>query len=213
MSGWVRLCLTTSNDLRSAVFAARETGAGHVALAMSPIADPTDAARDRPADAAPGRDAARDPQAGDAPDLGATPGRPDLSVIVVTHNRVALALSTLRSATAAVGALEVQWLVIDSGSTDGTPAAIEAALPEVRVLRERNIGFAAANNRGLEHARGRYVLLLNPDVEIDRGTFDELLATLDARPDIGVASVVQNAPDGRLQHPRRVPLDTAAGVA
>ncbi len=133
-------------------------------------------------------------------------GRPDLSVIVVTHNRAELALTTLRSALAAVRDLEVQWLVIDSGSSDGTPDAIEAALPQVRVQRERNIGFAAANNRGLEHAGGRYVLLLNPDVEIDSGTFDELLATLDARREIGVASVVQNAPDGRLEYSvRRFP--------
>jgi N-acetylglucosaminyl-diphospho-decaprenol L-rhamnosyltransferase len=132
--------------------------------------------------------------------------RPDLSVIVVTHNRAELALSTLRSAAAAVREVEVEWIVVDSGSADGTPEAIEAALPEVRVLREHNVGFAAANNRGLAHVRGRYVLLLNPDVEIDTGTFDELVATLDARPAVGVASVVQNAPDGSLQYSvRRFP--------
>jgi len=130
----------------------------------------------------------------------------DLSVIVVTHNRAELALTTLRSAAAAVRSLQVEWIVVDSGSTDGTPDAIEAALPDVRVLREDNIGFAAANNRGLQHVRGRYVLLLNPDVEIDSGTFDELVATLDKRPEIGVASVVQNAPDGTLQYSiRRFP--------
>jgi N-acetylglucosaminyl-diphospho-decaprenol L-rhamnosyltransferase len=130
----------------------------------------------------------------------------DLSVIVVTHNRVELALSTLRSAGAAMGGLEVEWIVVDSGSSDGTPDTIEATCPHVRVLRERNIGFAAANNRGLEHARGRYVLLLNPDVEIASGTFDELVTTLDERREIGVASVVQNAPDGSLQYSvRRFP--------
>jgi N-acetylglucosaminyl-diphospho-decaprenol L-rhamnosyltransferase len=137
--------------------------------------------------------------------------RPDLSVIVVTHNRAELALTTLRSARAAVRELRVEWLVIDSGSGDGTPEAIESALPDVRVMRERNIGFAAANNRGLEQVRGRYVLLLNPDVEIDCGTFDELVARLDARGDIGVASVVQNAPDGTLQHSiRRFPSASLA---
>jgi GT2 family glycosyltransferase len=132
--------------------------------------------------------------------------QPDLSVIVVTHNRAELALLTLRSARAAMRALEVQWIVVDSGSEDGTPEAIESAHADVRVLRERNVGFAAANNRGLELARGRYVLLLNPDVETVAGTYDELVAALDARPQIGVASVVQNAPDGRLQHSiRRFP--------
>ncbi len=125
---------------------------------------------------------------------------PDLSIIIVTHNRVELALKTLRSAHAAVRELSVEWIVVDSGSSDGTPETIEEACPDVRVLRESNIGFAAANNRGLPYAHGRYVLLLNPDVETVSGTFDELVATLDARPGIGVASVVQNAPDGELQY-------------
>ena len=138
----------------------------------------------------------------DAPE----PGVPDLTVIVVTHNRAELALTTLRSAHSAIRALAVQWIVVDSGSTDGTPELIQAAYTDVKILRERNVGFAAANNRGLELARGRYVLLLNPDVETVSGTFDELLATLDARPEIGVASVVQRATDGRLQHSiRRFP--------
>ncbi len=135
-----------------------------------------------------------------------TGDRPDLSVLVVTHDRTELALRTLRSARAAVRDLAVEWIVVDSGSSDGTPEAIESEYPDVRILRERNIGFAAANNRGLGHVRGRYVLLLNPDVEIVAGTFDELAAVLDAQPEIGVASVVQSAPDGGLQHSiRRFP--------
>jgi N-acetylglucosaminyl-diphospho-decaprenol L-rhamnosyltransferase len=145
--------------------------------------------------------------------------RPDLSVIVVTHNRPELALMTLRSALAAIGALSVEWILIDSGSSDGTPQAIEDAYPDMRVQREPNIGFAAANNLGLARAHGRYVLLLNPDAETIAGSYDELVAALDARPEIGVASVVQKAPDGSLQHSiRRFPsawlsLGEALGAA
>jgi GT2 family glycosyltransferase len=129
-----------------------------------------------------------------------SPRRPDLSVIVVTHNRSDLALATLDSARAATDALDVQWLLIDSGSTDDTPEAIERRFPDIRVQRYPNIGFAAANNRALELARGRYVLLLNPDVEILSGTFGELLEALDARPSVGVASVIQQGSGGELQH-------------
>jgi len=125
---------------------------------------------------------------------------------MVTHNRPELALMTLRSALAAIGALTVEWIVIDSGSSDDTPQAIEDAYPEMAVRREPNIGFAAANNLGLARARGRYVLLLNPDVETTVGTYEQLVATLDAQADIGVASVVQRAPDGSLQYSiRRFP--------
>lgn len=126
-------------------------------------------------------------------------GHVDLSVIVVTHNRRELALATLSSARAAVGALKVQWLVIDSGSTDGTPEAIEEHFADIDVRRGENIGFAAANNRALGLARGRYVLLLNPDVEILSGTFARLVEALEARPNVGIASVIQRGSDGRLQ--------------
>lgn len=133
-------------------------------------------------------------------------GRPDLSVIVVTHNRTALALTTLSSARAAIGGLDVEWIVVDSGSTEDTADAVAATHPDILVLRERNIGFAAANNRALSHATGRYVLLLNPDVEVVAGTFEQLLAKLDAHPEIGMASVVQTAADGSLQYSiRRYP--------
>lgn len=125
--------------------------------------------------------------------------RPDLSVIVVTHNGREMALTTLRSAIAASGAIAVEWLVVDAGSTDGTPDAIEQELDGVRVIRRDNRGFAASNNVALAEARGRYVLLLNPDVEIPEGTLGELVATMDDRPGLGLASVVQRGTDGTLQ--------------
>lgn len=123
---------------------------------------------------------------------------PDLSVIVVTHNGRDMALATLRSAKANTGGIDVEWLVADSGSIDGAPEAIEREMPEVLVIRCANLGFAHANNVALRAARGRYVLLLNPDVEIRRGTFAELLCTLDEQPETGAASVVQRGTDGSL---------------
>jgi N-acetylglucosaminyl-diphospho-decaprenol L-rhamnosyltransferase len=126
------------------------------------------------------------------------PTRPDLSVVVVTHDGRELALATLRSATQAVGELAVEWHVVDSGSTDGTPEAIAGSWPSMALTRLANVGFAAASNVALRTARGRYVLLLNPDVEIVSGTFAALVRALDARPEVGVASVVQRAPDGGL---------------
>ncbi len=124
--------------------------------------------------------------------------RPDLSVIVVTFNGRELALATLRSARAALGPITAEWLVVDNGSSDGTADAVEAAFPDVTVFRSTNRGFAAGNNVALPHARGRYVLLLNPDVEIEDGSFAELVAALDARPGVGAASVLQRATDGTL---------------
>lgn len=130
----------------------------------------------------------------------------DLSVVVVTHNGRELALRTLRSAQSAAGATPVEWIVIDSGSVDGTPDAIERQFPEVRVERSENRGFAAGNNVGLRRARGRYVLLLNPDVEIVTGSLTALVEAMDRRPEVGLASVIQRRSDGGLHHSiRRFP--------
>jgi GT2 family glycosyltransferase len=126
-------------------------------------------------------------------------GTPDLSVIVVTHNGRETALATLRSALAAAGEISAEWLVVDNGSTDGTPEAIAAEFPQIELLLRPNRGFAAGNNVGLERARGRYVLLLNPDVEIRTGTLAGLVAAMDARPRLGLASVVQRGTAGELQ--------------
>lgn len=130
-------------------------------------------------------------------------GVPDLSVVVVTHNGREMALRTLRSARAAVGDVAAEWIVVDSTSADGTPEAIEAEFADVEVLRRPNRGFAAGNNAGIERASGRYVLLLNPDVEVREGTLGDLVGALDSRPDVGIASVVQVGSDGRLQYSMR----------
>ena len=122
----------------------------------------------------------------------------DLTVLIVTYNGRSKALTTLRRAMAATGGVDVEWIVVDNGSTDGTPDAIERAFPQVVVVRSENRGFAAGNNVGLRLARGRYVLLLNPDVEITQGTLAALVDAMDRRPEVGLASVVQRAPDGEL---------------
>jgi N-acetylglucosaminyl-diphospho-decaprenol L-rhamnosyltransferase len=124
--------------------------------------------------------------------------RPDVSIVIVTHNRADLALATIRSMRDRLGAVTAEWLVVDSGSGDGTPAAIEAAFPDVEVMRRGNIGFAAGNNVALERATGRYVLLLNPDIEVRDGELAGLIAELDADPRVGAASVVQESPAGQV---------------
>jgi GT2 family glycosyltransferase len=142
--------------------------------------------------------------AGDATDgARVSEERPDLSVVIVTHNGREMALRTLRSARASLGGLQAEWIVADSASTDGTPEAIEGEFGDVEVLRVPNRGFAAGNNIGISWARGRYVLLLNPDVEVLEGSFAELVAALDSRPDVGIASVVQRGTDGELQFSMR----------
>jgi GT2 family glycosyltransferase len=130
---------------------------------------------------------------------------PALSVIVVTHNGRELALRTFESMMSEAADLPVEWIVVDSGSTDGTPNAIEERWPEIEVTRLDNVGFAAANNVGFAMARGRYLLALNPDTEVRWGSFGALVEKLDANPAVAAASVIQEEADGSLQCIRRDP--------
>jgi GT2 family glycosyltransferase len=108
----------------------------------------------------------------------------DVSIIIPLYNCLALTQATLRS-------LQETWprdpefrgeiILVDDGSTDGTrewlKTPIDFPRAEIRVvLNERNLGFAAANNRAAVLARGEFLLLLNNDVELTPSWLDELIA-------------------------------------
>ena len=80
-------------------------------------------------------------------------------------------------------------VVVDNGSTDGTPEWVRADHPEAElVVLAENRGFAGAVNAGIGHARGEFVALLNNDMELDPGWLAELVAALDADPAAGSAA-------------------------
>jgi GT2 family glycosyltransferase len=71
----------------------------------------------------------------------------------------------------------IEVVVVDDASTDGTAHWLATAHPEVRVVRlERNGGFCAAANAGIEAARGRFIQLLNNDTEVTPGWLEAGLA-------------------------------------
>jgi hypothetical protein len=76
---------------------------------------------------------------------------------------------------------------VDNASADGSADAIEAAFPSVKVMRlNTNVGFSRANNLAVSHARGRRVLLLNPDTIILNRAIDELVAFADSARSCGI---------------------------
>jgi N-acetylglucosaminyl-diphospho-decaprenol L-rhamnosyltransferase len=124
-------------------------------------------------------------------------GLDELAVIVVAFNSAPCIAACVRSVFAHLGSLRPDVVVVDAGSSDAT-AEIVGDLAGVRLIRSRNGGFAYANNRGLMTCDARYVLFLNPDTEILEGDFGDLLARMDARPEVGLVGVRQVDADGRL---------------
>ena len=131
-----------------------------------------------------------------------TERRPVLSIITVTWNhRAELGpwLKAMRRCLAE-SPFAVECIVVDNDSADGTAEFVEEALPGARVIRSgRNAGFAVGCNIGMEAARGRYLLLLNPDAFADAKVFSRMVSFLRRNPRVGALGCTLLHGDGRPQ--------------
>jgi GT2 family glycosyltransferase len=123
----------------------------------------------------------------------------DVTVIVVAHDVREEVLACLDALRRHRGDLEIQVLVVDNASSDGTADAVLRAHPGAEVLRiEHNAGMVA-RNAGLAEARGRYQMFLDSDATVTAGALPTLVAFLDANPQVGLAGPRLVYPDGTLQ--------------
>lgn len=82
--------------------------------------------------------------------------------------------------------IEGEVIVADNGSRDGTPAHLQSAFPRMKFIAgDSNLGFAAANNRALALAKGRYILFLNPDTIIPEDCLAGAIRFFREHPDCG----------------------------
>ena len=122
-----------------------------------------------------------------------------VSVIIVTWNCRDYALQCLRTIEQTVK-IPLEVIVRDNGSEDGTVPAIQKNHPAVKLIGDgRNVGFAAANNEAIQHAVGRYLLLLNPDTEILPTTIAALVEIAQAYGDRALAVPMLLNSDGTIQ--------------
>src|SRR5438445_11100558 len=78
-------------------------------------------------------------------------------------------------------------VVVDNASVDGSADAARAADVEVVAL-ERNVGFGSGANRGVVRTSTPYVIVCNPDLEVEPGANKALADVLDRAPDVGIAA-------------------------
>jgi GT2 family glycosyltransferase len=128
--------------------------------------------------------------------LRAGPALPLVSVLVVSHNVRDLLLEALQ-ALGNDGCPNLQLIVVDNASADGSAEAVERDFPTADVLGlAGNLGYGKANNLAFQRAKGDLILLLNPDVTISPGCLDHLVRFLEEHPDAGAVGPRLVRPDG-----------------
>jgi N-acetylglucosaminyl-diphospho-decaprenol L-rhamnosyltransferase len=126
----------------------------------------------------------------------------DLSIVILNWNVRDLLDRCLASIQSDRFSLET--IVVDNASMDDSVAMVRSKYPNSIVIANKtNLGFTGGNNRGLEAARGRYVMVLNPDTEIVGDALDRLIDYLDSHSQVGAIGPQLLNPDRSIQSSRR----------
>jgi len=89
---------------------------------------------------------------------------PELSIVIVSFNTRRMTLRCLESLFNDTNGLEIEVVVLDNDSSDGSADAIEQSFKQVKCIRSpNNVGFGPGNNKAAKAASGKHILLLNPD--------------------------------------------------
>ncbi|MFQ6097459.1 MAG: glycosyltransferase family 2 protein [Armatimonadota bacterium] len=124
----------------------------------------------------------------------------DVSVCVVSCNCRELLRASLCTLADAAPGRELEVIVADNASNDGTREMVTEGFPTVMFLAQpRNVGFATAMNRAVAESSGRLIAWLNPDCEVEAGALGRLADELDERADVDVVAPRLVYPDGRIQ--------------
>jgi N-acetylglucosaminyl-diphospho-decaprenol L-rhamnosyltransferase len=124
----------------------------------------------------------------------------DLSVIIVNWNTGPLLLQCVNSVVETAGSLSLEVIIVDNGSSDDSLTMLPDP-PQLKIINNKeNLGFARANNQGFAEARGRYLLMLNPDTRVSPNALERMVLFLDRKPGAGALGPRLLNTDGSLQH-------------
>ncbi|HET6870754.1 MAG TPA: glycosyltransferase family 2 protein [Solirubrobacteraceae bacterium] len=130
--------------------------------------------------------------------------RPALSIGIVLYNSAGTLQECLRSVHAELESGFAELIAVNNASPDDSVAIVRAEVPAGRIVEmDANRGYAAGVNAAVARARGRYWLLLNPDVRAPVGGLRRLVAWMDAHPEVGIASPDLVDANGRWEEPGR----------
>jgi hypothetical protein len=123
-----------------------------------------------------------------------------VAVIVVNWNTRELLAECLASVAETAGDLDLEIIVVDNGSSDGSPAMVRDRFPAVRLITNPdNAGFGRANNQAIAATAAPYVLMLNSDARLCPGALQRLLERIADAPRAGLVGAQLRDPNGDFQ--------------
>lgn len=124
----------------------------------------------------------------------------DISIVIVTWNSKEFIRSCLESCLRSSEGLSREIIVVDNSSSDRTAQIVREFFPQVSLIENKtNVGYAKANNQGIAKSTGRYVLLLNPDTEVQGNALGLMLKFMEANPNVGALGPRLLNPDETVQ--------------
>ena len=104
----------------------------------------------------------------------------DLSVIIVNYNVEYFLEQCLNSVYRKAENIRIEVFVVDNNSVDSSIQMIKNKFPDVILIENKtNQGFSKANNQAIKIAKGRNILLLNPDTVVEESTFSKVVQFMD----------------------------------
>jgi GT2 family glycosyltransferase len=111
----------------------------------------------------------------------------DVSIIILNYKSKGLVRQCVKTIRLCAPKTSYEVIVVDNDSGDGVGAMLASQYPEVRFIQSpKNVGYAAGNNLGLRAARGRYLVIMNPDITMRPGSLDAMVAFMDSHADVGI---------------------------
>lgn len=124
---------------------------------------------------------------------------PVLSIIIVAYKSCDEIGNCLASIPSDLGGRDIETIVVDNNSQDGTQAFVETLYPHVVFIDPgENLGFGRANNLGYKNATGEHILFLNPDTICNREALEHCIHRLSNEPAIGLLSPKLVMADGEM---------------
>jgi GT2 family glycosyltransferase len=123
----------------------------------------------------------------------------DLSIVIVSWNTKKHLEECLTSLHTIDGNLSAEIIVVDNASTDGSPEMVRTQFPDVILIETgANLGFAGGNNIGLKEATGKYICLINSDVNVSPDCLPKMFSYMEQNPTIGLLGPGMLQTDGRV---------------